>query len=72
MAVLACRCVNGSHTFDVFAAVLEEIHSKYHIREKVTRMTTDSVSNFLKAFRIYGVEEKEDEIADGQEERLQS
>lgn len=56
-AALACRPVKGSHTFDVLAAALEEIHSEYHIREKVTRTTTDSGSNFLKAFRLYGEEE---------------
>lgn len=53
-----------THTFDVIAAALEEIHVEYKIRGKITRMTTDSGSNFLKAFRIYG-EEKED---DAQEE----
>lgn len=55
-AALACRRLKGSHTFDILAAALEEIHSEYHIREKVTRTTTDSGSNFLKAFRLYGEE----------------
>ncbi|XP_039596514.1 uncharacterized protein LOC120518029 [Polypterus senegalus] len=65
-AVLACRPLKGSHTFDVLAAELEEIHSEYHIREKVTKTTTDSGSNFLKAFQLDG-EEKEEETPDGQE-----
>uniref|UniRef100_A0A673A804 BED-type domain-containing protein n=2 Tax=Sphaeramia orbicularis TaxID=375764 RepID=A0A673A804_9TELE len=67
-AALACRRVKGSHTFDVLAAALEEIHSEYNIREKVTRTTTDSGSNFLKAFRLYG-EQKEGIVDDGQEEQ---
>lgn len=58
-AALACRRMTGSHTFDVIAAALEEIHVEYKIRGKITRTTTDSGSNFLKAFRIYG-EEKDD------------
>ncbi|XP_052463040.1 uncharacterized protein LOC128020264 [Carassius gibelio] len=66
-AALACRRLKGSHTFDVLAAALEEIHSEYHIREKVTRTTTDSGSNFLKAFRLYG-EEIEEEATNEQEE----
>lgn len=37
------------------------------IREKVTRRTRDSGSNFLKAFRCY-VEEKEDKTTNGQED----
>lgn len=65
-AALACRPVRGSHTFDVLAAALEEIHSEYHIRGKVTRTTTDSGSNFLKAFRLYG--ENEEEATSVQEE----
>lgn len=40
------------------------MHVEYKIRGKITRTTTDSGSNFLKAFQIYG-EEKED---DAQEE----
>ncbi|XP_060787122.1 uncharacterized protein LOC132892769 isoform X1 [Neoarius graeffei] len=67
-AALACRHLKGSHTFDVLAAALEEIHSEYHIREKVTRTTTDSGSNFMKAFRLYGAQEKDDKVTDRQEE----
>lgn len=70
-AALACRPVKGSHTFDVLAAAIEDIHSEYHIREKVTRTTTDSGSNFLKAFRLYG-EEKDEEPTDVQEEERDS
>uniref|UniRef100_I3JQD7 HAT C-terminal dimerisation domain-containing protein n=1 Tax=Oreochromis niloticus TaxID=8128 RepID=I3JQD7_ORENI len=66
-AALACRPLKGLHTFDVLAAALEEIHSEYHIREKVTRTTTDSGSNFLRAFQLYG-EEKEEETNNWQED----
>ncbi|CAI5646499.1 uncharacterized protein LOC109202921 [Oreochromis niloticus] len=66
-AALACRPLKGSHTFDLLAAALEEIHSEYHIREKMSRMTTDSGSNFLKAFRLYG-EGKGEETTNWQED----
>ncbi|XP_058628329.1 uncharacterized protein LOC131538472 [Onychostoma macrolepis] len=66
-AALACRRMTGSHTFDVIAAALKEIHKEYKIRGKITRTTTDSGSNFLKAFRIYG-EDKKDDAQDAQEE----
>ena len=65
-AALACKRLRGSHTFDVLACALEEIHSEYKIREKVTRTTTDSGSNFLKAFRVYG--EESENVAEVQEE----
>ena len=42
----------GSHTFDVLASAIDEIHTKYGIQDKVIRTTTDNGSNFLKAFSV--------------------
>jgi len=52
-AALACKKLKGSHTFDVLASAIDEIHSDYGIRDKVIRTTTDNGSNFLKAFSMY-------------------
>uniref|UniRef100_A0A673N975 BED-type domain-containing protein n=1 Tax=Sinocyclocheilus rhinocerous TaxID=307959 RepID=A0A673N975_9TELE len=54
-AALACRQLKGSHTFDVLAAAIHDIHSEFEIHEKVVCIT-DNGSNFLKAFRVYGGE----------------
>ncbi|KAG1952333.1 zinc finger BED domain-containing protein [Pimephales promelas] len=51
---LACRQLKCSHTFEVLAAALNDIHAEYQIRDKIVRTTTDNGSNFLKAFRVYG------------------
>ncbi|KAL2093869.1 hypothetical protein ACEWY4_011181 [Coilia grayii] len=53
-AALACKRLKGSHTFFALASTLNEIHTDFGIREKIVRTTTDNGSNFLKAFRIYG------------------
>ncbi|XP_048103459.1 uncharacterized protein LOC125297258 isoform X1 [Alosa alosa] len=53
-AALACRPVKGSHSLEVLAAALEDIHLEYHIQDKVVKTTTDNGSNFLKAFRGFG------------------
>lgn len=53
-AALACKRLKGSHTFDVLAAAIDDIHCQYKIRGKVVRTTTDSGSNFIKAFTVFG------------------
>ncbi|KAI9565112.1 putative AC9 transposase [Daphnia sinensis] len=72
-ASLEIRRVKGRHTFDVIAAAINEIHKEFKIVSKVNIMITDSGSNFLKAFKIFGpnklIEEKdsaqnEDEFED--------
>ena len=53
-ATIACCRLRGSHTFDVLAGALEDIHTEYAIRQ-VTRTTTDNGSNFVKAFSVFDV-----------------
>ena len=53
-AALACRRITGSHTFDVLANVLDDIHTSYGIATKVCKTITDNGSNFVKAFSVFG------------------
>jgi len=41
-AALACKQLRGSHTFDVLANALNDIHSEFEIRGKIVRTTTDN------------------------------
>ena len=79
-AALACQRLTGSHTYDVLARTLENIHNEYGIGNKVCKTTTDKGSNFVKAFSVFGInnvantdemdvnneddEESEDDISD--------
>ncbi|XP_038126956.1 uncharacterized protein LOC119773848 [Cyprinodon tularosa] len=53
-AALACKQLKGSHTFSALASALNDIHVEYNIRDKIVCTTTDNGSNFIKAFRVYG------------------
>ncbi|XP_058242359.1 uncharacterized protein LOC131351136 [Hemibagrus wyckioides] len=64
-AALTCKQLKGSHTFSALAGALNDIHTEYNIRDKIVCTTTDNGSNFLKAFRVYG------ELDENNNQRLQ-
>ena len=61
-AALACKQLRGSHTFDVLASALNDIHSDFEIRGKIVRTTTDNGSNFIKAFQVFGEDENNNAV----------
>lgn len=62
-ASIAFRRLKGSHTFDLLAGTLDDIHSEYGISEKIVITTTDSGSNFIKAFKVYGEQSQQELIS---------
>jgi hypothetical protein len=56
--------LKGSHTFDILAAAIDDIHCQYKIWGKVVRTTTDSGSNFIKAFAVFGEHSQDPEESD--------
>lgn len=58
-AALACRRFKGAHTFDRIKDLLQEIYSDFDIDPtKIVCSVTDNGSNFVKAFKIFGVNTK--------------
>uniref|UniRef100_A0A2A4JC28 HAT C-terminal dimerisation domain-containing protein n=1 Tax=Heliothis virescens TaxID=7102 RepID=A0A2A4JC28_HELVI len=54
---LACRRFKGTHSYDRIAFLLEDIHGAFGIdSRKVLSTITDNGSNFVKAFKEFGVE----------------
>lgn len=59
---LALRRFRGSHTYDRIASMLANIMEEYALSpEKTVNCVTDNASNFVKAFKEFGVEIDEDE-----------
>lgn len=53
---LACRRFRGTHSFDKIAQLLHEIHLEFGLdSKKIVATISDNASNFVKAFRLFGV-----------------
>ncbi|CAL4170571.1 unnamed protein product, partial [Meganyctiphanes norvegica] len=52
-AILVCRELRGSHTFDVIAGEIASVHQRFNIQAKVVSTTTDNARNFVKAFSVF-------------------
>ncbi|XP_024085116.1 uncharacterized protein LOC112127868 [Cimex lectularius] len=58
-AALACRRFKNSHTYDRIATLLEEIHLEFGLSaHKIVATVTDNGANFVKAFKLFGVDKK--------------
>ena len=51
---IACQRMEGRHTHDAVANVLNTILSSWGIQYKCSGMVTDNASNFAKAFNVHG------------------
>jgi len=58
---LACKRVRGSHTYNILTEELQNIFKKFKIHNKITSVVTDNGSNFIKAFRVFGINDDEDD-----------
>lgn len=69
---LACRRIVGSHTHDVLAEMLDNVHRDFKIKDKVTITTTDNGANFVKSFSVFAEVQieslREEENEEGEED----
>lgn len=67
-AALACKRFGGTHSFDRIAEILDNTHSKFNLdRGKLVATISDNGSNFVKAFKEFGLQLNTNED-DGDEE----
>lgn len=68
-AALACKRMKGTHSFDKIAEFICEINDKYGLNPaKITKTVTDNGSNFIKAFKEYGINMDLSELSDSEDE----
>jgi len=58
---LACKRVRGLHTYDILDEELQNIFLKFKIQNKITSVVTDNGSNFIKAFKVFDINDDEDD-----------
>ena len=51
-ALISCKRVKGSHTYEVVASTMDSVHKQFAIQNKIAATTTDNGSNFVKALRF--------------------
>lgn len=57
---IGCRRIEGRHTHQNIAAVIDVIHKEFEIDpDKIIASVTDSASNMVKMFEKYGINEDE-------------
>ena len=56
-AMLSCRRIQHSHTFNIIGKNIFDVHKAFNISAKVVGTVTDNAANFGKAFKIYSVPE---------------
>ncbi|KAL3185436.1 hypothetical protein MRX96_005460 [Rhipicephalus microplus] len=61
-AVLVCQRLSGHHTYDVIATALHAVFVEYEILHKICVVITDNGSHFVKAFRVFGEAERDQDF----------
>lgn len=59
--ILSCKRFFSPHSFNRIAEIISEINSRFEIRsDQVVATVTDNASNFVKAFKEFGISEDDD------------
>jgi hypothetical protein len=62
---LACRHIKGSHTYEKISDLINKINSEFNLSPtKIVITITDYDSNFIKAFKMFGVKLKNIDIVE--------
>lgn len=71
-ACLAVKRIRGKATYDVIAKLLEDIHDDFDITRKLTATITDNGSNFIKAFKVFGLQPDQFQFQEPREKNAQT
>lgn len=63
-SALACKRLKGAHDYLKIADTINDIHSEFGLASKVVATVTDQGSNFVKAFKEFGIESSPVQVHD--------
>uniref|UniRef100_A0A2S2Q5J0 Uncharacterized protein n=1 Tax=Sipha flava TaxID=143950 RepID=A0A2S2Q5J0_9HEMI len=58
--LLGIKRLKGKHTYDVLAKKNGSLYTKFDTNNKISHTITDNVSNFVKSYKVYAVNNKKD------------
>lgn len=67
-AILTCKRIRGRQNYDILAENIDSTITSFKLNGHITNMVTDNGKNYIKAFKVYGESNADEEVDDNDED----